>query len=300
MTETTPAIVDAVQAYADAVTDHLDDYMRRHDVDDETLETREYRSMMAALDELDSEFERIVTEDMMAFDQFWSLVGSIMGGTRSFQKERMPLSATADDTVARTRELLAELRRRITDEVIIHLDVPEELAETSQLWDTAAIKAQEASTAMPSVRRVSGWRGDAATVYKEMAGVQAAAQEEYVHLPRAMADAYDVIGTLNRAVLIAVHDALRTTLLEARGGVDVMPGLFFGAIQRFERAVDRCLTELLPEALDISGEARDEVTTILDDVLRRLNVIDQTWPTGTSRAGRAAGDTAAPELTQHC
>lgn len=283
---------EAVEQYADGLEETLDGYMQRLSVGDESLQTREYRQMMNVVEQLDAALEEAVATDTRDFDQFFATLQSLMGGMRSFLPEQRLFTQLSDDVVQRARTALAEVRRRIEDEVTIHMNVPEEVDETAQVWAETADVVEQVAPTLPKLTRVDGWSGPAAMTYRRMADVQVAANEEFQHLPRAMADAYDVISTLNRAVLIAVHDALRTTLQQATSAQPGFPGQLFRRVQHFERAIERCNTELLPDALDISGEGTDHVASFVDEIRSATSVLGERWPTGTSKSGLRPGETA--------
>ena len=288
----TQSMGEAVEEYADGLEDTLEGYMQRQSMGDQSLQTREYKQMMDVLGQLEAALEDAIGSDNQEFQQFFATLQSLMGGFRSFLPEQSKFTQTSDDVAQRAREGLAELRRRIEQEVIIHMDVPEEVEETARVWSETADVVEATAPTMPKLTRVAGWSGPAAMTYREMADVQVSANEEFQHLPRTMADAYDVISTLNRAVLIAVHDVLRTTLQQATSVTEGFPGQLFRRLQQFERAIDRCNTELLPEALDISGEGTDHVASFVDDVRSAMSVLSDKWPSGTGKAGLQPGDTA--------
>ena len=270
----TETMQQAVERYAEGLEETLDGYMQRLSVGDASLQTREYRQMMGVVEQLEAALEEALAADARDFDDFFTVLQALMGDMRSFLPEQRLFTQLSDEVRQRARSTMAEVRRRIEEEVTIHLNVPEEVGETAQAWSETADVVERVAPTLPTLTRVEGWSGPAAMTYREMADVQVAANEEYQHLPRAMADAYDVISTLNRAVLIAVHDVLRTT------------------VQQFERAIERCNTELLPDALDISAEGTDHVAGFVDDIRSLTAVLGEQWPSGTSKAGLQPGDTA--------
>ena len=282
----------AVEQYADGLEETLDGYMQRLSVGDESLQTREYRQMMNVVEQLEAALEEAVATDTRDFDQFFATLQTLMGGMRSFLPEQRLFTQLSDDVVQRARAALAEVRRRVEEDVTVHMNVPEEVEETAQVWSETADVVEQVAPTLPKLTRIDGWSGPAAMTYREMADVQVAANEEFQHLPRAMADAYDVISTLNRAVLIAVHDALRTTLQQATSTQSGFPGQLFRRVQQFERAIERCNTELLPDALDISGEGTDHIASFVDEVRSATSVLGEQWPTGTSKSGLQPGETA--------
>lgn len=288
----TETMQQAVEQYAEGLDETLDGYMQRLSVGDESLHTREYRQMMNVVEQLEAALEEAVAADHRDFDELFAVLQALMGGMRSFLPEQRLFTQLSDDVVQRARVALAEVRRRIEEDVTIHMNVPEEVAETAQVWSETADAVEQVAPTLPKLTRVNGWSGPAAMTYREMADVQVAANEEFQHLPRAMADAYDVISTLNRAVLIAVHDVLRTTLQQATSTQQGFPGQLFRRVQQFERAIERCNTELLPEALDISGEGTDHIAGFVDEIRSATAVLGEQWPSGTSKSGLQPGDTA--------
>ncbi len=288
----TETMQQAVERYAEGLEETLDGYMQRLSVGDASLQTREYRQMMGVVEQLEAALEEAAAADARDFDDFFTVLQALMGDMRSFLPEQRLFTQLSDEVRQRARSTMAEVRRRIEEEVTIHLNVPEEVGETAQAWSETADVVERVAPTLPTLTRVEGWSGPAAMTYREMADVQVAANEEYQHLPRAMADAYDVISTLNRAVLIAVHDVLRTTLQQATSTQPGFPGQLFRRVQQFERAIERCNTELLPDALDISAEGTDHVAGFVDDIRSLTAVLGEQWPSGTSKAGLQPGDTA--------
>ena len=288
----TETMQQAVEQYADGLEETLDGYMQRVSVGDASLQTREYRQMMNVVEQLEAALEEAVAADHRDFDEFFTVLQALMGDMRSFLPEQRLFTQLSDDIVQSARAALAEVRRRIEDDVTIHMDVPEEVKETAQVWSETADVVEQVAPTLSKLTRVNGWSGPAAMTYRQMADVQVAANEEFQYLPRAMADAYDVISTLNRAVLIAVHDALRTTLQQATSTQPGFPGQLFRRVQQFERAIERCNTELLTEALDISAEGTDHVAGFVDDIRSATAVLGDQWPSGTSKSGLQPGDTA--------
>lgn len=288
----TQSMQQAVEAYAEGLEDAMEGYMQRLSVSDESLHTREYLQIADVLAQLEAAFESAVAADQQEFGQFFVILQQIMNAVRSWLPVQIRFTECSEDIVERTRAGLAELRRRIEQEVLIHINVPDEVAETAEVWAETATVVEEVAPTMPKLTQASGWSGAAAMTYRDMAEVQVAANQEFQHLPRAMADAYDVISTLNRAVLIAIHDVLRTTLQQATAVSDGFPGQLFRRVAQFERAIERCNTELLPQALNISGERFAQVAGHVDDIRSAVSVLAQQWPTGTSQSGQQPGDTA--------
>lgn len=287
----TQEMADAVADYADTVEERLDEYMTRVGLGDTTLETRAYRDMMDTFDELEKVLAEYSKTDETEFELYFGILRMLMRSQAAFLGERQRFDNAGPELLGAARSALAEARQRVEAEVIIHMEVPEELADTSDVWEGAAEIAEDVAADLPKLVRVRGWGGEAAREYRTMADVQCNAAREYVHLPRAMADAYRVLGSLNRAVLIAVDDALTATLLAVRSVAPGTPGRFFHRLEHFIREVEAFNTIGLPAALDIAGEAVEEVSEVVEDTCHAPHVISQRWPSGTAQAGRAAANT---------
>ncbi|WP_296140004.1 hypothetical protein [uncultured Tessaracoccus sp.] len=280
---------ESVEAFADELGETLDGYIERQRLGDQALNSREYRRMTDALDELERALDQAIAGEQQVLQAFTTLLASLSGSGAGLGHDGRRIEELGTGAADRARAGMQQLRQRIEQEVLIHLDVPEEVAESAEVWSEAADAVEHLRPVVEKARRVPGWGGEAARSYDELADAQAGAHEEFEGLPRAMAEAYEVISTLNRAVLIAVHATLRLTLQQATSHGLSAPGQLFGRVQRFERAIERCNTELLPEALDIAGEGSKQVQGRARDAQQGKRIIAKAWP---SRAEGHPGPTA--------
>lgn len=255
---------------------------------------KEYRNSLELVTELENLFEELLETDIQEFQQFWLIIQALMPGLRAWLPEQKEFDETALDIVTRIRLRLTELRETVEKEAVAHFGVPDDLAQMSRGWQEIADGIGQAKEVLPKITGLENWRGEAADTYRQRAEVQRAAIEEFGELPSALAKAFERIGQLNKASLIAVHDALRTTVQEICSMPQVLPGRFYSRVCNFETAVEKCLTELLPKAFAITTDGREEIEKQVSDARNAPKVIQAKWPSGSDKPRQDSALTQSP------
>lgn len=294
-----PELEDAVEEYADGLSDTLDDYMERQDLGDEALESREYKKLMELVASLEQTLQQYIAADQQDSQYYFRALIACLDPRHGFGGERQRSDEQGNEIVEGALEAIRQARETIEQKVIVHMEVPEELDETAQIWKDTAEKYRGVGERLPALRAVVGWSGKAAQEYSLMADVQEKASSELLPLPRVLADAYRVISTLNRAVLIAVHAELDAVAKTIASPPPSLPGRLYPRVSHFKQQMELFNMLRLPQALDIAGDGIGSVGEVIADVRGRFKVLAQDWPSGNGLAGITPGDTTAPRLRQH-
>lgn len=284
------ALAETLKQFALALKKQVEQQRQQRSLrDDQKQEQREYRNCLQLVEQLEILFETYCAVDAQEYQRFWVIVQSLMPGLHSWHNEQARHSTQIESVVARVRAMLFGLRRVIEQEIVVHYDVPEDLAQLARGWQQIADSIEKSKEVLPKVTTLESWQGQAANTYREMAKVQQAAIEEFEPLPAVMAKSYEQLGLLNRATLIAIYDSLRSTLQRISSPPQASLGRFYSRVCHFERELDDCLNNRLPDAILMIKARGETVKQEIDAACSSAKVISPKWPSGTSGTPSTSG-----------